>query len=59
MPAEGFDYDSRRDGTMVITRRGARATVLRGVRAEEFLAEVEGDPQGVMAHSSTSPAPVL
>ena len=49
MNAHGFDYDVRRDGTVLITHHGRRATVLRGPRAEEFLAEVEGDPQGVMA----------
>jgi len=34
---------------VLITHHGRRATVLRGPRGEEFLAEVEGDPQGVMA----------
>ena len=49
MPADGFDFDVRRDGTVVITHHGRRATVLRGARAEEFLVEVDDDPQGVMA----------
>jgi len=49
VPAEGFDFAVRRDGTVVITHHGRRATVLRGPRAEEFLVEVESDPQGVMA----------
>ena len=49
MPAEGFDFDVRRDGAVVISHYGRRATVLRGPRAEEFLVEVEGDPQGIMA----------
>lgn len=46
----GFDYDVRRDGDVVITHHGRRATVLRGARAAEFVDEVEsGDPQQVMA----------
>lgn len=45
----GFDYEVRADG-VVITHHGRRATVLRGARAEEFLAGVEnGDPQLLMA----------
>ena len=47
--AEGFDYDQQRDGSVVITHHGRRATVVRGPRATEFLAEVDADPQGVMA----------
>lgn len=34
---------------MEITHHGRRATLLRGARAQEFLGEVEDDPQGVMA----------
>lgn len=49
MPADGFDFDVRHDGTVVISHHGRRATVLRGARAEEFLVEVDDDPQGVMA----------
>lgn len=51
MPApDGFDHDVRRGGEVHITHHGRRATVLRGPRAEQFLAEVaEGDPQEVMA----------
>jgi hypothetical protein len=49
MSAHGFDYDVRRDGTVLITHHGRRASVLRGVRAAEFLGEVAADPQGVMA----------
>ncbi len=46
----GFAYDVRRDGEVVITHHGKRATVLRGSRASEFVAEVEsGDEQQVMA----------
>jgi hypothetical protein len=48
--ADGFEYDVRRHGEVVITRHGKRATVLRGRRAQEFVAEVEGgDAQQVMA----------
>jgi hypothetical protein len=50
MPApEGFDYATRADGAVVITHRGRAATTLRGERAAQFLAEVEDDPQEVMA----------
>lgn len=50
MPApHGFDYASRPDGTVRITHHGKPATVLRGARAAEFLAEVDDDPQEVMA----------
>jgi len=46
----GFAYDVRRTGDVYITHHGRRATVLRGARAAEFLAEVEsGDGQQVMA----------
>ena len=38
----GFDHVVRRNGSVVITHRGAHATTLRGARAAEFLAEVEG-----------------
>jgi len=37
----GFQYDVRRDSSVVITHHGAQATTLRGARAAEFLAEVE------------------
>jgi len=41
MPApQGFAYSARADGTVTITHRGRVATVLRGGRAAEFLAEV-------------------
>ena len=46
----GFTYHVRRDGEVVITHHGKRATVLRGSRAIEFVAEAEsGDEQEVMA----------
>ena len=48
--AEGFEYVVRRDGEVVITHHGKRATMLRGPRAAEFVDEVEsGDHQQVMA----------
>ncbi len=40
--AEGFAYEVQGDD-VVITHHGRRATVLRGRRAEEFLASVAGD----------------
>jgi hypothetical protein len=46
---EGFHHTAR-DGEVVITHHGARATVLRGTRAVDFLVDVEaGDPQELMA----------
>ncbi|MBM7490171.1 MULTISPECIES: hypothetical protein [Micromonospora] len=47
--AEGFRYVVRADGTVVITHHGRVAGTLRGGRAAEFLAEVDDDPQLVMA----------
>ena len=47
--ANGFEYDVRRDGEIVITHHGKRATVLRGPRAQEFIAEVEGAPDELSA----------
>lgn len=47
--AEGFAYNQRPDGSIVVTHHGRVATTLRGRRAEDFLAEVGEDPQGVMA----------
>ncbi|MGC4748473.1 hypothetical protein ACLQ28_22870 [Micromonospora sp. DT201] len=47
--AEGFRYVVRADGTVVITHRERVAGTLRGARAAEFLAEVDDDPQLVMA----------
>jgi hypothetical protein len=49
---EGFDYEVRGDD-VVISYRGARATVLRGAAAARFLADVErDDPQLVMAKAT-------
>lgn len=47
--AEGFLYEKRTDGSILITHHGRVATMLRGTRAEEFLSEVISDPQGTMA----------
>lgn len=51
MPApNGFTYATRGDGSVVITHHGRHASTLRGSRAAEFLAEVDGgDDQEVMA----------
>jgi hypothetical protein len=50
MPApRGFDYAERSDGSVVITHHGRPAATLRGPRAQEFLGEVDDDPQLVMA----------
>jgi hypothetical protein len=49
MTATGFDYEITRTGEVIITHHGKRATVLRGARAQEFLDEVDDDPQQVMA----------
>lgn len=51
MPApNGFDYTVRGDGSVTITHHGRPASTLRGGRAAEFLAEVDGgDEQEVMA----------
>lgn len=48
--ASGFDYSVRKNGEVVISHHGRQATVLRGRRAEKFLADVgKRDPQQVMA----------
>jgi hypothetical protein len=50
MPApSGFEYAVGADGTVRISHHGRHATSLRGHRAAEFLAEVDDDPQLVMA----------
>ncbi|WP_116995667.1 hypothetical protein [Desertimonas flava] len=48
-PPNGFEYQRRGDGTIVITHHGRHATTLRGRRAAEFLDDVDADPQEVMA----------
>ncbi|MET8351782.1 MULTISPECIES: hypothetical protein [unclassified Micromonospora] len=47
--ARDFYWVERADGAVVITHHGRVATTLRGGRAAEFLAEVDDDPQLVMA----------
>ncbi|MFC8847159.1 MULTISPECIES: hypothetical protein [unclassified Micromonospora] len=47
--AQGFAYAERADGSVVITHHGRVAGTLRGGRAAQFLAEVDDDPQPVMA----------
>jgi hypothetical protein len=46
---QDFDFSQRPDGSVVIAHKGKVATTLRGSRAEEFLSEVDDDPQLVMA----------
>ena len=48
-PPSGFDYEHRPDGSVVITHDGRVAVRLRGWRSEQFLREVDSDPQLVMA----------
>lgn len=48
--ASGFEYSVRKNGEVVISHHGRQATVLRGRRAEKFLADVgRRDPQQLMA----------
>ncbi len=47
---DGFEWEQRSNGDIVVFHQGRRAATLRGRRAEEFLAEVEdGDDQELMA----------
>ncbi|MFF2777983.1 hypothetical protein ACFVU3_24080 [Streptomyces sp. NPDC058052] len=47
---QGFAYEERKDGSVVLTHHGRPAGVLRGDRAAKFRAEVEtGDAQLTMA----------
>lgn len=46
----GFSYTARKNGEVVVSHHGRQATVLRGKKAEKFLADVaRRDPQEVMA----------
>jgi hypothetical protein len=46
---EGFEFEQR-GGEVVVLHRGRRATALRGLRAKEFLEDLErSDPQELMA----------
>lgn len=49
--ASGFAYTVEGQ-SVVITHHGRRATVLRGAKAEQFLADVGADPQDVMARAT-------
>jgi hypothetical protein len=47
---EGFDYQVRGNGSVLIRHHGRLATTLRGEAAARFLADAEaGDPQELMA----------
>ena len=49
----GFGYTRRQNGDVVITHHGHRATILRGVKADRFLAALaDGDDQELMARLS-------
>lgn len=46
----GFSWSQRKNGDVVVTHDGRQAAVLRGRRADDFLAEAgEGDEQELMA----------
>ncbi|GGO48184.1 MULTISPECIES: hypothetical protein [Streptomyces] len=48
--ANGFTYEERRDGSVVVWHHGRQAAQLRDGRAKRFLEEVtSGDAQLVMA----------
>ena len=48
--ASEFAFSTRGNGEVVITHRGRQAAVLRGIRAEKFLDQIQTrDPQEVMA----------
>lgn len=47
---EQFEWTINTAGEVVVIHRGRRATVLRGAKAEQFLADVEhGDAQELLA----------
>lgn len=47
---EGFTWTRRKNGEVVITHHGREAAVLRGSRADAFVARVaDGDSQELMA----------
>jgi hypothetical protein len=47
---DGFEWEQRKNGDVVITHRGRVATTLRGDRAADFVAEaLDGDVQELMA----------
>lgn len=46
----GFSWSQRKNGDVVVTHHGRQASVLRGRRADDFLAEAgAGDEQELMA----------
>jgi hypothetical protein len=48
--AEGFRFDRRKNGDVVVFHHGRMATALRGEKATEFLAAAATeDPQDLMA----------
>lgn len=50
MTAHGFEWEARKSGDVIIRHHGKTAATLRGVRAEEFLVDVESaDDQELMA----------
>jgi hypothetical protein len=47
---QGFRYTRRKNGHVVITHNGRQATILRGAKADRFIASLEdGDAQELMA----------
>ncbi|MDH4176244.1 MAG: hypothetical protein OEW31_05995 [Thermoleophilia bacterium] len=49
----GFSYVRRKNGEVVISRHGRPATVLRGRKAEEFMARLPAsDAQELMARAT-------
>jgi len=47
---DGFSYERRKSGDIVISHHGRRAVVLRGRQAERFAAKLgHSDPQELMA----------
>jgi hypothetical protein len=47
---DGFSYQSRKNGDIVISHHGRRAVVLRGHQADRFVAKLAtSDPQELMA----------
>lgn len=46
---DGFQYQRRKDGDILITHHGRTAATLRGRKAEIFLNKLGTDDQGLMA----------
>ncbi len=48
--AEGFEWEQRKSGEVLIRHHGTAATTLRGARARDFLDDIiTGDEQELMA----------